>query len=362
MHVRKIELTNFRNYEKLKLDNLDNINIIIGENGIGKTSIIESLYVVSTARSFKSINESSMIKDNNNFFKIKVDIEDNNKLKKLDYTLTQNGKKTKINNKLKKKISDFIFQYKVVIFSPDEIKIIKDSPTTRRNYINVSLSQINKSYIKLLNTYNVLIKNKNDYLKKMYVNSNMDSKYLDILDYKISELGKEICDIRKNYIENVNMYIKKIFKKFKNNDTLVINYNSQFLNKSTSDIVKLLNKNRNNEMSLGLTKTGIHRDDIEFIHNGKNAKDYSSEGLQKLILLSFKMAELNILTNDYFEEPILLLDDLFSELDIINQNKVIDSLTNKVQVFVTTTDINNVKSSLIKKANIIDLNGGYKNE
>lgn len=359
MHVGKIELTNFRNYDKFKIEDLDNINIIIGDNGIGKTSILESIYVGCTARTFKSNDEDVLIKEGKDFAKIKILLLSDRE-KKLDYTLTKDGKKTKINGVLKKRISDYIFQYKVVIFSPDELKIIKESPTVRRNYLNVSLSQINKSYVNLLKEYNILIKNKNEYLKRMMINSNMDELYLDILDDKISSVGSEICNIRNDYILRVNKYIKKIFSKFKKNDSLSIKYSSQFLDKNKEDIVKLLKKNRNYEMNLGLTKTGVHRDDILFLHNNLNARDYSSEGTQKLILLCFKMAELEVLINDYYEEPILLLDDLFSELDIVNQNSVISNLNTKIQVFITTTDVNNVKPSLVKKAKIIDLNGGME--
>ena len=161
MRVRKIELTNFRNYEKFKIEDLDNINIIIGNNGIGKTSILESIYVACTARTFKSNDEDVLINGGKEFFKIKIELENAGKIKKLDYTLTDKGKKTKINNNLKKKISDYIFQYKVILFSPDELRIIKESPNVRRSYLNVALSQINKSYVKLLKDYNVLIKNKN---------------------------------------------------------------------------------------------------------------------------------------------------------------------------------------------------------
>ena len=356
MHIRKIELTNFRNYDKFKIDNLEDINVIIGANGIGKTSIIESIYVASTARSFKNNDENVMIKSNSDYFKIKVLVDDEIRTKQLEYLLTNNGKKTKINSRLKKKISDYIFQYKVVLFSPDELKIIKESPTVRRNYLNVNLSQINKTYIKLLNTYNVLIKNKNEYLKKLYINGNLDERYLDILDLKIAEIGSQICLIRKEYIDKINKRIKKIFKKFKKNDEVYVDYQSQFLNKSNDEILMNLKKNRIYEETIGFTKTGIHRDDFVFLHNGKNAKEYSSQGLQKLILLSFKMAELEVLIDDYYEEPILLLDDLFSELDIINQNSIINNLNTKIQVFVTTTDINNVKPNLLKKAKIIDLN------
>ena len=356
MHIRKIELTNFRNYDKFKIDNLEDINIIIGANGIGKTSIIESIYVASTARSFKNNDENVMIKSNSDYFKIKVLVDDEIRTKQLEYLLTNNGKKTKINSRLKKKISDYIFQYKVVLFSPDELKIIKESPTVRRNYLNVNLSQINKTYIKLLNTYNVLIKNKNEYLKKLYINGNLDERYLDILDLKIAEIGSQICLIRKEYIDKINKRIKRIFKKFKKDDGGYVDYQSQFLNKSNEEILMHLKKNRIYEETIGFTKTGVHRDDFVFLHNGKNAKEYSSQGLQKLILLSFKMAELEVLIDDYYEEPILLLDDLFSELDIINQNSIINNLNTKIQVFVTTTDINNVKPNLLKKAKIIDLN------
>lgn len=356
MHIRKIELTNFRNYDKFKIDNLEDINVIIGANGIGKTSIIESIYVASTARSFKNNDENVMIKSKSDYFKIKVLVDDEIRTKQLEYLLTNNGKKTKINSRLKKKISDYIFQYKVVLFSPDELKIIKESPTVRRNYLNVNLSQINKTYIKLLNTYNVLIKNKNEYLKKLYINGNLDERYLDILDLKIAEIGSQICLIRKEYIDKINKKIKRIFKKFKKDDEVYVDYQSQFLNKSNDEILMNLKKNRIYEETIGFTKTGIHRDDFVFLHNGKNAKEYSSQGLQKLILLSFKMAELEVLIDDYYEEPILLLDDLFSELDIINQNSIINNLNTKIQVFVTTTDINNVKPNLLKKAKIIDLN------
>ncbi len=357
MYVRKLELTNFRNYDKYKLDNLESLNIIIGENGVGKTSILESIYICSLARSFKSNEDKVIIKNDTLFSKIRIDIDVQDKTKKLDYILTRDGKKTKINGNLKKRISDFISQYKVILFSPDELKIIKDTPNTRRNYLNIGLSQINKSFIRVLNNYNVLIKNKNDYLKKVYVNSNMDLSYLDILDLKIAEYGYEICKLRQEYIDKLNKYIKRIFHKFRKDDELFIRYDSQFLDKSVNEIIKLLKKNRSNEMTLGLTKTGIHRDDIEFIYNGKNAKEFSSQGIQKLILLSLKLAELEVLINDYYEEPILLLDDLFSELDSVNQNSILNNLNKDIQVFITTTDINNIKPSMVKRAKVIDLNG-----
>lgn len=358
MKITKIELTNFRNYSKFKLENLQNLNIIIGNNGVGKTSILESIYLCSLARSFKGNDDAVIIKSNELFSKVKVELLTNGNIKKLEYILTKDGKKTKINNTLKKRISEFISQYKIVLFSPDEIKIIKDAPSTRRTYLNISLSQINRNYIKLINDYNVLIKNKNDYLKKMFINSNIDETFLDILDIKIAQVGKKICEERYEYLEKLNKNIKRIFRKFKPNDEIIIKYESNFLDKNETEIIKYLKKNRLNEMNIGMTKIGIHRDDFVFIHNGLNAKEYSSQGTQKLILLCLKLAELNILINDYYEEPILLLDDLFSELDIINQNLILNNLNKNVQIFITTTDLNSINKKIVKKAKIINLEGG----
>lgn len=361
MHLNKIELTNFRNYDSFKVDDLDKINIIIGSNGQGKTSILESIYVCSLARSFKNNEEIVMLKKDKDFFKIKISVEEDSKEKKLEYIFTEKGKKTKINSSFKKKISDFISQYKVIIFSPDELKIIKEAPSTRRNFLNISLSQINKSYVRLLNNYNVLIKNKNEYLKKAYINANSDLRYLDLLDEKIAEVGSDIANLRQEFVDKINKYLPKYFNKFNKNDDVKIVYESQFVNKNENDILHLLKKNRASEMEIGFTKTGIHRDDLKFLHNGIDAKDFSSQGLQKLILLSLKLSELEILIRDYYEKPILLLDDLFSELDISNRNKVLSSLDKGIQVFITTTDLKNVKDSLIKKAKVIDL-GGNENE
>lgn len=355
MNITNLELLNFRNYSKLKIDKFKKINIIIGKNSIGKTSILESIYFGSLTKSFRSNNDNVLIKNNETFLKFKLRLEESNKLKKLEIILNQNGKTTKINGNIKKKLSDYIFQYRVILFSPDELKILKDSPMTRRNYLNIEISQLEKTYIKKLNNYNILIKNKNDYLKKIYFNKNLDLKYIDILDEKIADLGLDIFLARKSYIENINKYINKKFKKFKLKDEVKIDYISDFNNLNKVSAIKLLKNNRKKEIILGVTSTGIHRDDIIFLHNNKNAKEYSSQGIQKIIMLSMKLAELEIFIKKYNIFPIMLLDDLFSELDNINQNIIIDNLNKKVQIFITTTDLDNIDRNLLKNAKIFEL-------
>ena len=355
MNVTKIELLNFRNYKKKIFDNFSNLNIIIGKNGVGKTSIIEAIYLGSLAKSFKTSNELSIINNDSDFFKIKIYYYDYGYTKNLDIYLDKNGKKTKINNKIQRKLSDFISQYKIIMLSPDELKLVKSSPNTRRNYLNIQISQLNKNYIYSLNNYNILIKNKNDYLKKIMLNSNLDERYLDIIDEKIVNEGLQIYNYRKKYIELINKYINDKYKIFEKKSELHIKYISDFEINDSNKLLKVLKKNRKKEINLGMTSFGIHRDDYEFCHNNNNSKEYSSQGQQKLIILAMKLSEVEIFINDYDIMPILLLDDLFSELDEINRNNIFKSLNKNVQVFITTTDLKNINKNLLSKAKIFNL-------
>ena len=355
MNITKLELLNFRNYKKKNFDNFSNLNIIIGKNGIGKTSIIEAIYLGSLAKSFKTNNEVSIINEDSDFFRVKVHYFDYGPKKDLEIYLDKSGKKTKINSKIQRKLSDFISQYRIILLSPDELKLIKSSPNTRRNYLNIQISQLNKEYIYNLNNYNNLIKNKNDYLKKLMLNSNLDARYLDIIDEKIVDEGMKIYSFRKNYIDSINKYINTIFDKYIKNKGLYIKYLSDYDINNKEELLKELKKNRRREINIGMTDFGVHRDDYEFIHNDNNAKEYSSQGLQKLIVLAMKLSEVQIFINDYEIYPILLLDDLFSELDEKNRNNIFKSLDKNIQVFITTTDLKNINKNIIKKAKIYDL-------
>lgn len=356
MNITKIELNNFRNYKKKIFDNFSNLNIIIGKNGIGKTSILEAIYLGSLAKSFKTTSELSIIKTGTDYFRIKIYYFDDGQKKNLELYLDKNGKKSKINSKLQNKLSSFISQYRIILLSPDELKLIKSSPNIRRNYLNIQISQLHKEYLYYLNNYNLLIKNKNDYLKKLLTNSTLDTRYLDILDEKIVEEGIKIYNYRKRYIVSINKYINSIFKNYVKNNEIELNYISDYEINNKDKLLKELKKNRRKEINIGMTSFGIHRDNFEFMHNGNNSKEYSSQGLQKLIVLAMKLSEIKIFMEDYQITPILLLDDLFSELDEKNRNSIFKSLNKDIQIFITTTDLKNINKNIIKKAKIYDLN------
>lgn len=355
MKITKLELNNFRNYKKKIFDNFSNLNIIIGKNGIGKTSIIEAIYLGSLAKSFKTNNEHLIIKNDSDYFRIKIYYFDYGPKKNLEVFYDKDGKKTKINSKIQRKLSEFISQYRVIMLSPDELKLIKSSPNTRRNYLNIQISQLHKEYLYFLNNYNTLIKNKNDYLKKLMFNSNLDTRYLDILDEKIVEEGLKIYSYRKKYIDMINDYINDIFKKYQENNKIEIKYVSDYEINDKQKLLEVLRKNRKKEINIGMTSFGVHRDDYEFLQNGNNAKEYSSQGLQKLIVLAMKLSEVQIFVKKYEIYPILLLDDLFSELDEKNRNNIFKSLDKEIQIFITTTDLKNINKRIIERAKIFDL-------
>ncbi len=357
MNIVKLELNNFRNYSKKIFDHFSNLNIIIGKNGIGKTSIIEAIYLGSLAKSFKTNNDESLVNFNSNYFRIKIFYYDDYIKRNLELYYDQNGKKTRINSKVQKRLSDFISQYRVIMVSPDELKLVKASPNTRRNYLNIQISQLHKEYLYYLNNYNNLIKNKNDYLKKLMINSYLDERYLDILDEKIVEEGLKIYNYRKKYIDLINKYINKIFQNYfpGNNSTLEISFISDYESNDKDKILKELKKIRKREINLGMTSYGIHRDDYVFLHNGFNSKEYSSQGMQKLIILSMKLSEVQIFLNEFEISPILLLDDLFSELDEKNRNNIFKSLEKNIQIFITTTDLKSINKKIIEKAKIYNL-------
>ncbi len=348
MNITEINLVNFRNFSKLSLKNLKKVNVIIGDNGTGKTSIIESIYICSVGKSFRTNNDFNLIKKDELNYRIRINVKSEEKIKKLEVFYNQNGKINKINTSIKKKMTEFIGKYKVLLFSPDEIKIIKDSPKTRRNYFNIQISQVERLYVKYLNEYNKILKQRNEYLK----NNKIDSTYLEILDNELINYGIKIYKNRKNYISDLNKKIIKICEKMEIDFNIKINYISHFENQL--DIKSKIKNSFERDVLYKKTHIGVHRDEFEILYNDVLAKDFASQGQQKMILLIMKLAEMSIFTNNYKLKPILLLDDLFSELDLENQNKLVEFLGKKSQIFVTTTDLNNIKNK--KNINIIDLN------
>ena len=364
MKIRDIKLLNFRNYDDLKLEFSDNINIIIGNNGEGKTNILESVYVLSLTKSNRYGYDNDLIKFNKEYLKVEGNVIDDDLLRKFSVSLSKNKKNVYINGKEIKKVSDYISNFCVISFSPLDLEIIKGAPSIRRNFLNIEISQLYNNYVNYLNEYNYILKMRNDYLKKMNLNAMIDKRYLDIINDKLIEKAIKIYEFRFKFVEEINSLIENIFHKITGLKSLKIyfdnslgmgNFDESLIKKTMNDKFK---KNYNQELMLGNTLNGPHRDDFKFMLNDMDMKLYASQGQQRLAIIAFKIAELFIFKRIKKSYPVLLLDDIFSEIDIKKRNKIIKYLNNDIQTIITTTDLVDISEDLLKKARIFKIRNG----
>lgn len=357
MYISKIKLKNFRNFTSLNLNFSNKLNLIIGNNGSGKTNLVEAIYVLALTKTFRNVVDNVLIKDDQDESIITGTIK-SNIVHNYQIEITKKGKKAKINSNSIKKLSDYISNILIVFFSTNDFKLINDSPNLRRKLLNIEISQLNNNYINYLKEYNNIVKQRNAYLKILYTNRTTSVDYLNILTEKMIDYGLLIMTERKKFINYVNNYIENIFDHITGINHLKIIYKSDYLDKEKEELLNKHKKNNEKDIIFGKTLIGIHRDDIEFNINGKNLKDYGSEGQQKNAIISFKLSEVKIFQEIKNQDPILIIDDLYSELDNKKIHNILKIIDEKIQTIITITDLNKVKKDIRLKANIIKINNG----
>lgn len=340
MKINNLHLINYRNHPNYQLSFTDNINVIFGNNGIGKTNIIESIYFVGFLKSFRTNSDNDLINYDSDFAKIILESK-----KQFEIIIAKNGKKCSINNFLYKKQSEFISNLKVVLFSPETVELLLKSPNERRKYLDLLGCMLDKNYLYVIKEFYYILKQRNDYLKQVDMHS-LDRVYLDVLNEKYIELSKEVYLFRKKIVFDLNELGKKFFSNFFSFSFEIvydIHSNIDLENISTSLSDKLKSR-LEREITLGKTLTGPIRDDLVFNVDSRNAKFFASKGQQRIALISLKLAEVELVYNYTQVYPILLLDDVLSELDEKRQNYLFEVLHKKsVQTIITTTDINDIK-------------------
>lgn len=362
MRIEHLKLTNFRNYSSLELDFDDNVNIIIGDNGKGKTNILESIYVLSLTKTNRYGIEDNLIKFNEEIAKIEGIIRRDGLIKKQEVHLTKKKKQIFINNKEMRRIRDYISNFCVISFTPEDLEIVKGSPNIRRNMINIDISQLHNNYISYLNEFNQIIKIRNEYLKKMNLDGNSDIRYLDVVNSSMIDKALKIYEYRYDFFVKINQILPKIFKKLTNLDNLRIKYETSIdledfdLEKIRKNYESKINKSFKVELMQGVTLVGPHRDDFSFDLNGIDMKNFASQGQQRLAVIALKIAEIYLYKEETGEYPVLLLDDIFSEIDTKKRNKIINFLLKDIQTIITTTDINDIEEDLVKNATVFKVN------
>lgn len=362
MRIEHLKLTNFRNYSSLEIDFNNNVNIIIGDNGKGKTNILESIYVLSLTKTHRYGIEENLIKFNEEIAKIEGIVRRDDLIKKQEVHLTKKKKQIFINNKEMRRIRDYISNFCVISFTPEDLEIVKGSPNIRRNMINIDISQLHNNYISYLNEFNQIIKIRNEYLKKMNLDGNSDIRYLDVVNSSMIEKAIKIYEYRYDFFEKINNLLPKIFKKLSGLDNLKIKYETNVdlnefdLDKIRKNYESKINKNFKVELMQGVTLIGPHRDDFSFDLDGMDMKNFASQGQQRLAVIALKIAEIYLYKEETGEYPVLLLDDIFSEIDTKKRNKIISFLLKDIQSIITTTDINDIEEELVKNATIFKVN------
>ena len=270
--------------------------------------------------------------------------------------------KTKIPKGEITKISDYITRVNIILFNPDDLKLIKDTPSTRRKMLNIEISGINSEYLQLLTNYNKILKQRNAYLKALSKKKKLETPFLNILTEQLVDVGLKIMWIREDFINNINSYISDIYYKITHKGSLKVLYKSEFKGKNKEEIMKMFKKNISREIFLGKTLFGIQHDDLEFKINEEVVKEFSSVGEQKNSIISFKLAEIKNIEIKLHKKPILILDDLFSELDREKINNILNLIDTDLQTFITTTEISNVDKKLLETSKIFHVIDGKVEE
>ena len=363
MIIRKINLVNFRNIKKQQINFDKRINIFIGDNAQGKTNILESIYFLALTKSYRT-NDINLINKDVNFTKVKGEIKDNSIVKNLSVEINDNKKIVRLNNNEISKIADYITNLNVILVSPEDINILQGTPADRRNFLNIELSQLSKNYIKKYNEFNKILKIRNNYLKMLSNSSISDRRYLDSLTENLVEREIDIYQERNRFIEMINNNVSKIYedimglKNFKivyepNID--IDNYDSEYLK---DVLTKKYNNSLKKEIENGMTLYGPHRDDLIFLIDNDDIKLYGSQGQQKVAIIALKLSEIPIFREYTGTNPIILLDDIFSELDIKTRNKLINYIPDDIQIVVTSNDTKGINKKFLESAKIFKVVNG----
>ncbi len=341
------------------------MNVFVGNNAQGKTNILEAITILALTKSHRVGNNPNLVQFNKKKCSIKGVIKKNQIITKLEVDIIDDQKKLIINNTNIKKVADYISNLNVIVFSPDDLDIIKGSPNIRRNLLNIQLSQLSKDYLNTYNQYNKLLKTRNEYLKVLFNNNIADKDYLDIITDKLVDKAILIYKIRKEYIDFININIDNYYSEISGmsgikviyTPNIVINeYDEESIRKS---LKHNFYKNYMKELNYGMTLYGPHRDDIIFELDNNDLKYYGSQGQQKLAVLAFKLSEINIFNNYCGTNPVLLLDDIFSELDIKKRNKLLKFINkDDLQSIITTTDLKNINKRYLNDACIFEVING----
>jgi DNA replication and repair protein RecF len=357
MYVKYLQLSNFRNYSDLFIELNKNVNVFIGDNAQGKTNVLEGIFYCGFAKSHRTSKDKELINWDEKEARIKLYVAKDRLDKKIEVRIFKEGKKAININSIKvTKISELVGVFNVVMFSPEDLKIVKESPGNRRRFLDMELCQLNNKYYYNLVQYNKILNERNAIIKNRVVDESM----LDIYDEQISTYGQYIIKKRIEYIDNLNRVGSDIHKQITSErENIEFKYITQIkdLDKIKDELRILLNKNRQKDIERHITSIGPHRDDFSISINGIDTRTFGSQGQQRTSILTIKFSSLKIIKEITGEYPVLLLDDVLSELDLMRKKYILSSIKD-VQTIITCTGVEDIKSYLDDNAKIFTVKDG----
>ena len=376
MKIKSLKLLYFRNYLSTNIEVHPSLNVLVGNNANGKTNIIESIFCLALGKSYRTKSDSECIMFGETATAMSCIVNKNDRELDIMLGINTKGKSAKIAGIKKTKLTDFVGELNVVLFSPEDLQIVKGSPALRREFMNREFYQFSRIYHKYYLMYQHLLKQRNSYLKDMRKNpkDEMSLAYLETLTSQLAKVALYITKERVSFVQDISKLTYKNMLNISNGqETLKIKYKSSVLDAlniaeindesfTEENLTKVIMKKSFDDIMRGSTKIGPQHDDLEFYINDLDAKMYASQGQQRSIVLSLKLAEINFLKEKTGTYPVLLLDDVLSELDKNRQLKLLDAINENVQTFITTPSISDIKEDLLKKAKVFKIEDGNISE
>ncbi|MBW1604993.1 DNA replication/repair protein RecF [Lactobacillus sp. Sy-1] len=366
MKISKLKLNHFRNYEHVDINFAPGVNVLLGNNAQGKTNLLESIYVLALTKSHRTNNNSDLIQWKHQNAQLKTLITKDSGQLNLELDLSKKGKRAKVNHIEQAKLSTYVGQLNVILFAPEDLSIVKGSPQVRRRFMDIEFGQMSNQYLYNTVQYQRVLKQRNKYLKLLQIKRASDLVYLDVLSDQLSAYGSEIIYQRLKLLKQLEHWSSAIHSTIsQNQEQLTFKYVTALKQTQLHSVDSIyeglknaFQSERNREIRMGTTVLGPHRDDLKFQINHNDVQTFGSQGQQRTTALSVKLAEIDLMKAETGEYPVLLLDDVLSELDDNRQTHLLKAIQDKVQTFLTTTSLSGIARDLIHDPKVFQINDG----
>ena len=366
MYLENLVLHDFRNYADLTINFSQGVNVLLGENAQGKTNLLEAIYVLALTRSHRTANDKELIRWQTTTATLQGRLHKSTGAVPLELELGRRGKRAKVNHLEQAKLSQYVGNLNVIVFAPEDLSIVKGAPAVRRRFMDMEFGQMSPKYLDNLSQYRTILKQRNHYLRQLNRQQAKDKVYLGVLSDQLAAFGAEIIHKRLQLLQQLEKWAQAVHSEITQEQeqltfhyvTLVPTADQTSVDHIYQTLQALYQQQQAKEIFQGTTLLGLHRDDLQFGVNGKNVQTFGSQGQQRTTALSVKLAEIDLMKAETGEYPVLLLDDVLSELDAARQTHLLTAIQDKVQTFLTTPSLDGVARKLINARKVCEVSHG----